>query len=255
MTECLIKKTEKKKKKRRQVRFAGERQKRHVHSRLVRVRSALGLVLFLDGFLRRPTEEQVPRASTSGAVRRRLAGTGSGSGLGVVAMWRNGHVARATAAKRMLLKNTQKKKGCSATKRTKRKSGDPTYHAIVAGLVDAVDRLAVIGTTTAERSLGGQAETGSLSESVSKDGVGFARRRADVSSPATSGGNDLSGRQTCQGRGSRERRVGKKTSLPHWDRLQGRVPCRECSNSPQDRQPHGQWTENGSCPRRHDQSG
>lgn len=74
-----------------------------------------------------------------------------------------GHVARASAAKRM--------------------------HAGVIGIVDASDRLAIvgaiIGATTAERPCGGHAETGGVSR--------VARGRANVSSPATSGGDDRIG--------------------------------------------------------------
>ena len=127
---------------------------------------------------------------------RRLAG--SGTGLPVVKPWRTGQVAQATAAKGML--QTFQFISVSIYFSNKRKSGshaDLTYYTSVAGIVDGVDRFAVIGTTTAERARGGHAETGVVSK------YGFARGRANVSSPATSGGNELMGAKLSgQGRGS-----------------------------------------------------
>jgi hypothetical protein len=144
------------------------------------VGGALRLVLFLNVFLRGPTEVHVPDASTSSGVRR-LAGSGAGLG-GVRTLWRSGHVARATAAKRML-------SNVSIYFRRTYDVRDLTYHTSVIGIVDASNRLAIIGAivgaTTAERSRGGHAETGGVSK------YGVARGRANVSSPTTSGGNNL----------------------------------------------------------------
>ena len=168
---------------------------------------ALRLVLFLDVLLRGPTKVHVPGASTSSGVHR-LAGSGAGLG-GVRTLRRIGHVARATAAKGML---------SSVSIYFRRTNGirvrDLTYHASVIGNVDASNRFAIIGAivgaTTAERSRGGHAQTGGVSK------YGVARGRANVSSPTTSGGNDLVAKKKKKavriGSRERQRRKGSLTT-------------------------------------------